>query len=71
MIFIDVKLPDVSGVEVLKVVKEKSPKSKTVMVTGYVDQNVMDEAERVGRDSFLPKPFDLFKVLEEIERLTA
>ena len=70
VIFIDVKLPDASGVEVLKVAKEKSPRSKTVIVTGYVDQNVMDEAEAVGRDSFLQKPFDLMKIIDEIERLT-
>lgn len=71
VVFIDVKLPDMSGVEVLKACKTKSPKSKTVMVTGYVDQNVMDEAEAVGRDSFLAKPFDLVKIVSEIERLTA
>ena len=71
VVFADVKLPDVSGIEVLKAVKEKCPGAKVVMVTGYVDQNVMDAAEKLGRDSFLPKPFDLIKVVEEIERLTA
>ena len=71
VILLDVKLPDASGTEVLRACKEKSPKTKTIMVTGYVDQNVMDEAERIGRDAFLQKPFDLVKVMEEIERLTA
>lgn len=70
VVFIDVKLPDASGVEVLKAAKERSPETKTVMVTGYVDQNLMDEAEAVGRDSFIQKPFDLIKIVEEIERLT-
>ena len=69
VVFIDVKLPDMSGIEVLKACKEKLPKAKTVMVTGYVDQNLMDEAETIGRDSFLQKPFDLVKIIEEIERL--
>jgi DNA-binding NtrC family response regulator len=66
---IDVKLPDASGTEVLKACKEKSPKTKTIMVTGYVDQNVMDEAESIGRDTFLQKPFDLVRITEEIEKL--
>ena len=39
------------------------------MITGYVDQNVMDEAEKIGRDTFLQKPFDLVKITEEIEKL--
>ena len=69
VILIDVKLPNASGTEVLRVCKEKSPKTKTIMVTGYVDQNVMDEAESIGRDTFLQKPFDLVKILEEIEKL--
>lgn len=69
VVFIDVKLPDASGIDVLKACKEFSPKSKTVMVTGYVDQALMDEAEAVGRDTFLQKPFDLVRITKEIERL--
>ena len=69
VVMIDVKLPDASGTEVLRAVKEKSPKTKSIMVTGYVDQNVMDEAEKLGRDAFLQKPFDLVRITEEIERL--
>ncbi len=69
IVFIDMKLPDTSGIEVLKACKDRSPKTKTVMVTGYVDQALMDEAELLGRDAFLPKPFDLLKILDEINRL--
>ena len=69
VILIDVKLPDASGTEVLRTCKEKSPKTKTIMITGYVDQNVMDEAESIGRDTFLQKPFDLVKITEEIKKL--
>ncbi len=70
VVFIDVKLPDASGIEVLKAAKQRSPGTKIVMVTGYVDQNLMDEAEAMGCDSFLQKPFDLIRILEEINRLT-
>ncbi len=69
VILIDVKLPDASGTEVLRACKEKSPKTRTIMVTGYVDQLVMDEAEIIGRDTFLQKPFDLVRIVEEIEKL--
>lgn len=70
LIMIDVKLPDASGTEVLRACKEKSPKTKTIMVTGYVDQLLIDEAERLGRDAFLQKPFNLEEILKEIQRLT-
>lgn len=69
VVLVDVKLPDASGIEVLRVSKEKSPKTKVIMVTGYVDQNIMDEAEALGRDAFLQKPFDLVRIAEEIQKL--
>jgi DNA-binding NtrC family response regulator len=69
VVMIDVKLPDASGTEVLKACKEKSPGTRTIIVTGYVDQHVMDEAEKIGRDTFLQKPFDLVRIIEEIEKL--
>ncbi|HNX69619.1 MAG TPA: response regulator [Candidatus Omnitrophota bacterium] len=69
VVMIDMKLPDASGIDVLKACKEKSPRTKTVMITGYVDQHLMDEAEENGRDTFLQKPFDLVRVVEEIQRL--
>lgn len=71
VILIDVKLPDASGTEVLRLCKEKSPQTRTIIVTGYVDQNVMDEAEKIGCDTFLQKPFDLVRITEEIEKLLA
>ena len=36
---------------------------------GSFDQAIMDEAELIGRDTFLQKPFDLVRIIEEIEKL--
>lgn len=71
VLLVDMKLPDMSGLNVLKAAKATSPKTKIIVNTGYVDQNVIDEAERLGRDSFLQKPFNLERLYEEIQRLTA
>lgn len=69
VMLIDMKLPDMSGLNVLKACKATSPKTKTIVNTGYVDQVVIDEAERLGRDAFLQKPFNLERLYEEIQRL--
>ncbi len=71
VLLVDMKLPDMSGLNVLKAAKATSPLTKIIVNTGYVDQNVIDEAERLGRDSFLQKPFNLERLYEEIQRLTA
>jgi DNA-binding NtrC family response regulator len=71
VLILDMKLPDISGLEVLKVSKEQSPKTKVIVVTGYVDQGMIDKAEQLGRDAFLQKPFDLTFLIDEVNRLLA
>lgn len=69
ILILDIKLPDISGLDVLKHCKEHSPLTKVIVVTGYVDQGIIDKAEELGRDSFLQKPFDLTYLYDEVERL--
>ena len=69
VLLVDMKLPDMSGLLVLKVAKEASPLTKVIVNTGYVDQVLIDQAEELGRDVFLQKPFDLVCLKAEVERL--
>ena len=69
LVILDMKLPDMSGLQVLKYCKENYPATKVIVNTGYVDQAIFDEAERLGRDSFLSKPFNLEHLKAEVDRL--
>ena len=69
VLLVDIKLPDMSGLLVLKVAKESSPLTKVIVNTGYVDQVMIDQAEELGRDVFLQKPFDLVCLKKEVEKL--
>ncbi len=69
VLLVDMKLPDMSGLLVLKVAKESSPLTKVIVNTGYVDQLLIDQAEELGRDVFLQKPFDLLCLKREVEKL--
>lgn len=69
ILVLDIKLPDMSGLEALKFCRTNSPRTKILVNTGYVDQSIIDEAERIGRDAFIPKPFNLLKLKEEIDIL--
>ena len=69
ILILDMKLPDMSGLHVLRASKDVSPATKVIVNTGYVDQNIIDEAERLGRDAFLQKPLNLERLQEEIDRL--
>ena len=69
LLLLDMKLPDISGIRVLAKAKQVAPKTKTVVITGYVDQSIIDEAQKLGRDAFLQKPFDLQVLKNEVDRL--
>ena len=69
VLLLDMKLPDMSGLQILKVCKTQYPSIKVIVNTGYVDQQAIDEAERLGRDAFLQKPFNLERLHEEITHL--
>jgi len=69
ILILDMKLPDMSGLLVLKYVKAQSPKTKVIVITGYIDQAMFDQAEELGRDVFLQKPFDLERLKFEVDKL--
>ena len=69
LLLVDMKLPDMSGINLLRLCKMNYPWIKVIVNTGYVDQALIDEAERLGRDCFLQKPFDLELLRNEITRL--
>ena len=69
LVVLDLKLPDMSGLEVLKLLRADYPKSKVIVNTGYVDQNLMDQATDLGCDAFLSKPFNLIRLKEEVDKV--
>ena len=60
--FLDICLPDLDGIEVLKKIKEMAPKLKVIMMSAGVVTNAMQETIEKHADMFLTKPFDLLQV---------
>jgi len=70
LILCDLKLPDISGLEVLKKAKEKQPGVKAVLTTGYYDPlNSQKEDHTRFIDKFIPKPWDIMNLKREIQSL--
>jgi len=69
VIVLDMKLPDIPGIDILRKVRTLYPDIKVIVSTGYVDPVLIDEAEVLGRDAFLQKPFNLETMRREIDRL--
>ncbi len=71
LVIIDGKLPDGSGVDVLRSIRDQSLETKVIISTGYVDQSFIDETNALKVNLFLQKPYDLVRLLDEVRRVFA
>lgn len=67
-IVLDLKMPGIPGMEVLKKIKESDPASIVIIITGYGTIDVAVEAMREGAYDFITKPFTPEALLNVVER---
>lgn len=67
MLVLDLKLPDMEGIELLKTVKSEGYKGRAVVITGHGSMKNAIEAMRHGAQDFLVKPFPLEKLQAVVE----
>ena len=58
VVLLDILLPGLSGIEVLKRVKDLHPFAQVIMVTALDQVALRTEAERYGACGYITKPFD-------------
>lgn len=68
LIISDLKMSGMSGIQLLKKVKEKTPSLPFVILTGYGDMDSVIEAMHSGVADYLKKPFTVDEVLKVAER---
>lgn len=67
-IFLDVMMPGMNGIEALKLIKEKDPKAKVVMVTADNSTNTMKELEKLNPTAIITKPFKIEDIVKTMEK---
>ena len=68
LILLDVFFPTENGLDILAKLKKLAPKAKVLLVTGMRQETILAEAQRLGADGVLYKPFDTDDLLTAIER---
>ncbi|MEM2263267.1 MAG: response regulator, partial [Candidatus Bathyarchaeia archaeon] len=63
---IDIRLPDMEGIELLTKMKDTVPRMRKIIITGYPTLQNAIEAVNRGADAYILKPFDVNKVLATI-----
>ncbi|MHB1413077.1 MAG: sigma-54-dependent transcriptional regulator [Thermoleophilia bacterium] len=65
----DIKMPKMDGLELLSQVKEVSPETEVLIVTGFGSINSAVDAIKKGAFDYLPKPFDLDELILKVRKV--
>ena len=71
LVLLDIKMPKVNGLDVLKAIKAKRPGVNVIMVTGYKSTETAGEATRLGASGYIIKPFKSDEILNTVKRTLA
>lgn len=62
----DIRMPGISGVDLLRLIKETNPDARVVLMTGYANLDTSNEAELLGAHAYLIKPVSSQVLLERV-----
>ena len=68
LVLMDIKMPKVNGLDVLKVMKAKRPDLNVIMVTGYKTVETASQAAHLGAVGYIVKPFKSNEILDTVKR---
>ncbi len=69
LVFLDLQLPDISGDEVYRRIKEMQPDLPVVIITGYPDSEMMSRILRNGAVMMIQKPIDFSQLNSTVKQL--
>ncbi|MBA4494024.1 response regulator [Paenactinomyces guangxiensis] len=66
LILLDMKMPGMDGLEILRRLRKIDPGTKVIMMTAYGELDMVAEASRLGALSHFTKPFDIEELRSEV-----
>lgn len=69
LLILDVSLPKISGIDLIKKVKEKKPASKIVMLSMHDNPEYMFRSIREGANAYLPKDVEATEFVEALKQV--
>jgi two-component system sensor histidine kinase/response regulator len=71
IVLLDLRMPGLSGIQVLEKIKAIDPDIEVILVTGYASYETLLEALHLRAFDYIPKPFNVPHVREMVKRATA
>lgn len=69
LILSDINMPGMSGIELLRLLKQERPALRVIMITAYNDSDSYHQAMEYGADDFLSKPIDFSELKQTLSGL--
>ena len=70
-IIVDLMMPEMDGIEALKLLKKKTPETQVILLTGHATLEKGIEAMKLGAVDFLEKPADMNQLTKKIKKAHA
>jgi len=67
VVILDVKMPGMDGIEVLRHIKEEFPNVEVIMLTGHANVEVAIQGMELGAFDYLMKPMDIDELVFKVE----
>lgn len=71
VVLLDIKLPKMSGIDVLRKIKQISSSQEVIMITGYGDVQSAVDSLKLGARDYVTKPFKLDDLLTIVQRVVS
>lgn len=69
LVTMDITMPEMDGIEAVKMIKKEFPNAKIVMCSAMGQQKMVVEAIEAGAKDFIIKPFDELRVTDAVNRV--
>ena len=68
LVLLDMKIPGMDGLEILKHIKSTHPQIKVIMMTAYGELDIIKQAKDLGAISHFTKPFDIDEMRNVVDQ---
>lgn len=69
VVITDMRMPKMTGIQVLRAIRQKDPQARVIIMTGYGDVDTAIAAVNNGAYAFFAKPVDISELLEVLDKV--
>jgi two-component system chemotaxis response regulator CheY len=69
LVFMDITMPILDGLQASSMIKRIDPQARIIMLSAMGDEEIIQQAEDIGIDIFLKKPFNDYKIISALSKI--